>query len=439
MSSTPPPSPSQKRIVRADLGVALVLAGFVALLYAPLLFTNRVLASGDILFYFYPYRDYVADMLRQGEMPLWNPYIFLGAPLLANPQSAVLYPLHWPLIGLPVTAQVYWSAALHTWLLGLGGYVLLRVWGHSRGAALVSGLVLAGSGFYGGLIGHLNQMNGAAWLPWALAVLVWADAPDSNWRRRTRAAAGFGLLVALMLLAGHTQTVYINLFGLGVWAVWPVIAAGPAAVQHRLKLPLLPQVAAPVPWRAVFAQTGRRLTVYGVGIGAGALVAAPQLLPTVELSSRGLRQGGLTYAGASSFSLYPLALLWTLLPSYGLADLSVVFATLGYTEFVAYVGMLGLGLALWGAWRARGPAWRSGLLLAAMGFFLAMGRANPFYLLCYWLIPGFDLFRVPARWMMLYTLGMAILAGLGFEVFMQRLAGSPHLALAKRGGNCQES
>src|SRR5690606_25821416 len=119
--------------------------------------------------------------------------------------------------------QIYWSAALHTWLLGMGGYVLLRLWGYSRWAGLIAALVLAGSGFYGGLIGHLNQMNGAAWLPWAVAVLVWESKAQRTWGRSLRAAALFGLLVALMLLAGHTQTTYINLFGIGVWLVWSLL------------------------------------------------------------------------------------------------------------------------------------------------------------------------------------------------------------------------
>src|SRR5690606_30047867 len=56
-----------------------------------------------------------------------------------------------------------------------------------------------------------------------------------------------------------------------------------------------------------------------------------------------------------------------------------------------------------------------GLLLAALGLFLAAGRWNPVYFLLYWLVPGFDLFRVPARWMMLYTLGMALLVAVGVD------------------------
>jgi hypothetical protein len=68
---------------------------------------------------FYPYRDFVASALREGRIAFWNPYLFGGAPMLANQQAAVLYPLHWPLIWLPVTKQVYWSAR-SIWLLGAG-------------------------------------------------------------------------------------------------------------------------------------------------------------------------------------------------------------------------------------------------------------------------------------------------------------------------------
>lgn len=405
----PPAQAATHRVARRQAVIAgSVLAIFVLLLYAPLLWTNRVYASGDILLYFYPYRDYAAAALRGGQIPLWNPYSFLGVPLLANPQAAVLYPLHWPLSWLPVTRQIAWSAALHTWILGIGGYALLRRWGQSGWAALVAGLVLAGSGFYGGLAGHINQMNGAAWLPWALWVLAGVDATGGReWRAGLRRAAEFGLLVALMFLAGHTQTVFINLAGLGAWIVWPLV--WPPLWQRR------------EPWRARLNAILPRLEVYALGVALGLLLSGAQLLPTLELSRLGLRSGGLSYAEASSFSLKPLHLLWTLFPSYGLADLSVVFATMGYSEFVAYVGLLGLGLAAWGGWRGRGAAQTTGLLLAGLGLFLALGRWNPVYFLLYWAVPGFDLFRVPARWMMLYTLGMAILAGVGVDAWRARL------------------
>ncbi|MEZ4737032.1 MAG: hypothetical protein R3E79_58885 [Caldilineaceae bacterium] len=127
----------------------------------------------------------------------------------------------------------------------------------------------------------------------------------------------------------------------------------------------------------------------------------------------GTTGGGLHYGEATSFSLRPLRLPWTLLPSYGLIDLGQIFGV-GYTEFVGYVGLLGLLLALVGAWRGR-SARHLGLFFAALGLFLALGRWNPVYYLCYQLVPGFDLFRVPARWLMLYSFGMAVLAGVGVD------------------------
>ncbi len=418
---------------RAWVGDALaagLLAGFVLLLYAPLLFTNRVLAGGDIQLYFYPYWEYVGATLRSGHLPFWNPYLFLGAPLLANPQSAALYPPHWPLFaaggaGLPVTQQIYWSAAIHTWLLGLGGYALLRRWRYAVAPALLTGVVLAGSGFAGGLLGHINQLNAVTWLPWAALALagvrVQVGQPWPAPRTLLLAGAAFAMLTALMLLAGHTQSVFINLFGLGVWIVWPwgrgegTRRQGDKETGGEGRIPLHNSqfTIHNSQFKHLLVSLSPSLLVYFAGLAIGVLLAAPQLLPTLELSGLGLRSGGLSYAEASSFSLKPLALGWTLLPSYGLASLSTVFDTPGYTEFVAYIGVVGLALAGIGAWRGRGPARVFGLLFVGLGLFLALGRWNPLYFLLYQVVPGFDLFRAPARWMMLYTLGAALLAGVG--------------------------
>ena len=398
--------------------MALVLALFVLLLYYPLLFTNRVLASGDALLYFYPYRDYVAAALRAGQLPFWNPYLFAGAPLLANPQAAVLYPLHWPLIWLPVTAQVYWSAALHTWLLAMGGYALLRAWGASAWAGLVTALVLAGSGFVGGLLGHINQLNAAAWLPWAALFLVLPPpAVGENqampwWPRLVGRGIGFGLATALMLLAGHTQSAYINLFGLGLWCLAPILTWLWERFRARSRHPSVP-VPASV---RLSVHTVAPLLIYSSGVLLALLLSAAQLLPTLELSQLGIRSSGLSYLDATSFSLKPWQLGWTLLPSYGLVSLQTVFDTPAYTEFVAYIGLTGLLLAGYGAWRGRGPARTFGLLMVGLGLLLALGRWNPLYFVLHQVVPGFDLFRVPARWLMLYTLGAAVLAGLGWDV-----------------------
>ena len=48
----------------------------------------------DNLKLFYPYRTFTTAELKQGRIPLWNPYVFSGNVHAATYQSAVWYPLN---------------------------------------------------------------------------------------------------------------------------------------------------------------------------------------------------------------------------------------------------------------------------------------------------------------------------------------------------------
>ena len=50
----------------------------------------------DQLFQVYPWQLHITRSLASGSVPLWNPYSYCGVPFVANAQSAVFYPLHWP-------------------------------------------------------------------------------------------------------------------------------------------------------------------------------------------------------------------------------------------------------------------------------------------------------------------------------------------------------
>ena len=72
----------------------------------------------------------------------------------------------------------------------------------------------------------------------------------------------------------------------------------------------------------------RRSLPYLLSLGAAVLLAvvlaAVQLLPTLELSGLSGRSGGLSYRDVTSFSLQPWRLPYSLLPPYGV-NLSQVF------------------------------------------------------------------------------------------------------------------
>ena len=88
---------------------------------------NRLLM--DPVLQFQPWLEFNRRMIRDGRLPLWNPYAGCGAPHLANGQSAVFDPFHL-LAYLGKLPDAYaWIAAGRLFAAGLGMFLLARSWG----------------------------------------------------------------------------------------------------------------------------------------------------------------------------------------------------------------------------------------------------------------------------------------------------------------------
>src|SRR3972149_10789228 len=87
------------------------------ILFSPLLFTGKALFWGTPSLQFVPWRAWAWEVLQQGHLPLWNPLLGMGAPLVANYQSALFYPPNWLLAvfdpawgqGLLVLLHLLWA------------------------------------------------------------------------------------------------------------------------------------------------------------------------------------------------------------------------------------------------------------------------------------------------------------------------------------------
>src|SRR6185312_16697098 len=90
----------------------------------------------------------------------------------------------------------------------------------------------------------------------------------------------------------------------------------------------------------------------------------------------------------------------------------------GATEFLGYISVSGLVLALAALAYSRRRHTYFFAALAAVAVFLALGKQNPLYPALFKLVPGFNLLRVPARWLYLYDFSAAMLAALGAEALL---------------------
>ena len=376
-----------------DFLAVLVLAVIVIAFFWRMAFTNLILPRGDVFTYFYPYWEYRNAALRAGHLPLWNPLLFMGVPFLANSQSGVLYPPNWFLIFFDTPTAVKVAIITHLIWAGIGTYLFARKSiKTSLLASLLAGTLFALGGYLTAQVEHVNQLQGLAWLPWLF--WLWMEAKQNK-----KAILWLGLAWACQLLAGHTQSAFISGFGLAILAAVTTVSA---ILTHRKKArsSALRNVLRSLPWQ--------QLAVLGGAVVLACMLAAAQIIPTAELTRLSNRGGGLPFLEAISFSLRPQLLGRALLPGYTGQSLS--------SEYVAYPGIVTLILAVMGIQSKQHPKRKLELIILGLsGIFLALGAYNPVYWVMVKIIPGFDLFRAPARWLVLWNFAVVLLAALGLD------------------------
>lgn len=321
-----------------------------------------------------------------GGLPAWNPWIWSGSPLLADPQAQAFYPLMWvahALAGASPATAMHLLYAVHA-VAGAGGaYVLARALGATTSGALLAATVFAFNPFTAFLAtSFANELAVLAWLPWiAFAALRAADGD-----RPVRWLALGGLLAALAWAAGYPQ-------------LW-VYSAGATAL--------------------VAAGTARRWLrglACGVAVSLlGLALSLPQILPFLSLW-RGSQRAELQSLEEFLRSDVPLA-SWPaiLLPGlFGSVQASFPLAENNWP----HLGLCAMTLAAIALLRPR-RARVTLLLLGAGALWLASGRSGGLLPLVYELVPGIGFLRGPYKFFSCTVFAAALLAGLGLSDVQRR-------------------
>ena len=364
------------------LGLALLVW------FLPWLVSAEPRMGGDVTIEHYPRLTYAVGQVRAGMLPLWASLTMGGVPFLANPQVALFYPPHWPLLALlPVGAMLNWTAALHVGLAAFATYALGRHWSLSPGAAALAAVCYAFNGLFAVRLwaGQVGIVAMAAWLP---ALLLAAD------RLRERPdGRGVGIMataLTLSLLVGAYQPWFLAVIVVGLF-----LATMPGTPGDRL----------------------RRITGLALAGLVSVGLAAPQLLPAAELVRWSVRAGRLDWAFATDASLPLWHLPTLLLPELFGSGAGTYWPApwWHWHELTAYAGLLPLVVLPLGLLPPREPWVRFCAVLAFVAVVLALGRYTPVYGWLYDWMPGYGSFRDPARHLVLVSLAVALLGGRGAD------------------------
>ncbi len=383
----------------------LLGTGWLLCLFGPLLSPARALANRDVAVFHLPLRAGFRDLAAFG-LPVWNPWLHGGQPILSNPSYGAFYPPSWLIFAAPPAYALSLMTVLHAALAFAGAWRLARHFGGGRGAAALAGIGYTGCGAYLSLLSAYNLFASIAWLPW---VLAWGDEalrlPEG--RRWWRPAVLAGGALGLQLLSGEPSPAVMS--GLALVALAAAAAFRRRAAALRVLVPYL------------FA----------------AALAAVQVLPTLSRLADSPRKA-LPSRIATTWSMPPQRLVEIVFPRFfGDPKRDVEGFYFGWNlndRDYPYVESLypGLLLAVLGAavlLAGRVPRWAAWALLFVLGFFLALGRHNPVYEGLREAIPVLAVLRYPEKFMILAVLTLVVAGALGWQRLLDdREAGRPQSA-----------
>jgi hypothetical protein len=128
----------------APLGVVCAVLAVALLFFHASLLEGGLYYPGDIARQYLPQRAALERAGEAGGLPWWTPDVWAGYPLLAEGETAALYPFTWLVAAFTdAAAGVTVSILLHYLLSATGLYLLARRLGRSRAGAALGALVWA--------------------------------------------------------------------------------------------------------------------------------------------------------------------------------------------------------------------------------------------------------------------------------------------------------
>lgn len=376
---------------RADLIALAALFALAIAMFSDLLFTGGTRVVGyqitDLYLQFLPWRDFGFRELARGNLALWNPYIFGGAPYFGAMQGALLYPPNWLFLVLPLAPAVNWTTALHVFAIGAFTFGWMRVRRLHVLAGFLAGVMImfGGAHFLHIFAGHLPHLLAMTWAPLIFCAI------DGLFEQRKAGWCFLGIFaVGMQVLAGFPQHVFYTAIIAGIYSALRLIK------QRRWLLiaPLL-----------------------GIYIG-GAVLSAVQLLAANQTMRETIRGVPLPFVFASQLPFPPQNLLTLLVPDF-FGQAATYWGRSYLWESCLFVGVVGILLAVYAViycdWKTK---WIP-LVIFMVAFVLALGVHTPLYRVLYEYVPGFDKFRSVSKFIFTASLFLALLAAIGFDRLLQ--------------------
>ena len=324
------------------------------------------------------------------EIPLWNPYIMFGQPIVGNLQFALFYPLGALFLLFSFFKALWFYQSMHMAIAGFGAYLLARHTGCKKNGGMVAGCLymLNGRILYYINAGWLGYYTSICWLPFFVlsSILVLE-------RKERHFPLAFGIIFAMTLLSGTPQYAFMGFWLFLLKGMWQIFL--PQSREDRLSL--------------IY-----RLLISGL---ISFLLISVQLFPAIEqtyLSSRIFFD--------SSSSIHGFHFDWSMKQWFRILFRPEFLRHDFAWELCAYIGIGGMVFSFLGLFVSK-KYFHYVLIWGLIPWLFSMGSAFPPFDLLLRIIPGMAMLTSPSRYFIFTILILCILAGSGLE-YLLNLANS---------------
>ena len=360
------------------------------LAYWPLTF-GIFSVKNDAIHEFLPYRFNIAEAIRNGEMPFWSPYIYLGNPVYGDMQGGAWNPFVWffSLFGRYTIFTFHFENILYIFLGAAGMYKLTHfLTGHTRTALLIAtGYMLSGFMLSGQLI---HWLAAAGIIPYVIFYYL-------SSLKKPSIINGAKTGIALFFLFTTAYPSFFILTGYLLFAHILVIMAS----RFRTR-PFFP--VSSMRFIALFLTTA----VVFIGLSLPAIVSYLDMLPYYS------RGSGTSYQDTLSNSFELRHLITLFFP--GVLNTSDMHSATDITSRNVYIGIF--PMIILAAFPPKLNRRNSMLLLLAVfSLLFSLGGATPIRKFCYDFIPLMDTFRHPSQIRLFFILALLLLAAPGITKY----------------------
>jgi hypothetical protein len=381
---------SQQISIKTRIAITVLLCFAPIFIYWQVGFMQYTM-KWDMMDQYFPFRHFIGECLSNGKLPWWNPYINLGYPFHADPQSSFWYPVTWlfAINGYSIY-DLHAEFIFHLVVAGIGFYFLLKQEGVSSQTALLFSLCYQCCGFFVGNAQHFTYVIGAAWVPWIFFffrnVITFKSKPDM---------LGCALCLNFLLTGGYPSLFIILNYLLVFLTLYYIVSEKIFADSKKLLL-----------------LVGHIIFVYVLFF----ILSSGYIVSFFESKHFITRGENISLERALFGAFPPEAMISLFFPLYTILKFESFHSDISMIN--GYLGMAGLIFFIPGLFVKSKLKW-FWLLSGTFCLLTAFGEALPIREWLYYYVPLMDTFRFPSVFRLFFIIAVIIISASGFQVIIK--------------------